>query len=158
MNEEERLLKVRNCANARIRRVARTVSDFYNVIMAPIGLHANQFTLLIPTYLVQDLTISHLAELAGLDRTTLARNLKVLEERGLINLRPGNDQRTRLIAITDLGRQTLLEALPLWEKAQQRLGDCLGEAHLAELLGNLEKLETLLSPNMAGLSEVDEER
>ena len=144
---------MQDCANARIRRAARAVSDFYNVIMAPVGLHANQFTLLIPTYLVQDLTISQLAQLARLDRTTLARNLKVLEERGLIRLRPGDDQRTRLIAITDLGRQILLEALPLWEKAQQQLGDYLDEAHLAGLLGDLERLETLLSSVTTALPE-----
>ncbi len=144
MNERERLLKVQGCTNIRMRRAARAVSDLYNAIMEPAGLHGNQFTLLIPTYLVQGLTISQLARLVDLDRTTLARNLNVLEERGLISLQPGDDQRTRVIVITDLGRQTLLEALPLWEKAQQQIYEYLGEAHLAELLRSLEMLENLL--------------
>ena len=146
MNERERLLRVRSCANSQMQRAARAVSDFYNAIMEPVGLHANQFTLLIPTSLVQGLTISELARLAGLDRTTLARNLKVLRQRGLITQRPGDDQRTRVIVITDLGRKTLLVALPLWEKAQQQFDDYLGEAHLTELLGDLDSLETLLPP------------
>jgi DNA-binding MarR family transcriptional regulator len=153
MNECERLLKARDCTNTRMRRAARAVSDFYNVIMEPAGLHANQFTLLIPAYLAQDLTISQLAQLAGLDRTTLARNLKVLEERGLIRLRPGDDQRTRVIGITDLGRQTLLEALPLWEKAQQQISDYLGQTQLAGLLGYVDLLETLLPPQRPEPSE-----
>src|SRR5689334_3946378 len=100
--------------------------------MEPAGLHANQFTLMIPAYLVHGLTITQLAQMSGLDRTTLARNLKVLEERGLIRLQPGRDQRTRVISITDAGRQSLLEALPLWEKAQQEVSDYLGQAHLAK--------------------------
>ena len=146
MNERERLLKVRSCTNTRMRRAARAVSDFYNVIMEPAGLHANQFTLLIPAYLAQGSTITQLAQLAGLDRTTLARNLKVLEERGLIRLQPGDDQRTRVVVITDQGRQTLLEALPMWEKAQQQLYEHLGKTHLAEFLAHLDMLETLLPP------------
>lgn len=153
MNENERLLKVRGCANMQMRRAARSVSDFYNAIMEPAGLHANQFTLLIPTYLVENLTISQLAQLSGLDRTTLARNLKVLEERGFISLRPGDDQRTRLIVLTNQGRQTLLEALPLWEKAQQQFHEYLGEAHLADFLGSLDRLETLLPQKLLEPSE-----
>ena len=132
-----------------MRRAARAVSEIYDNIMAPTGLHANQFTLLIPAYLAQGLTINQLARLVDLDRTTLARNLKVLEDRGFISLRPGADQRTRVIAITDLGRQALLDALPLWEKAQQQIRDHLGEAHLAEFLGYLDKLETLPHPELS---------
>jgi DNA-binding MarR family transcriptional regulator len=127
-----------------MRRAARKVSDFYNSIMEGCGLHANQFTLLIPIYLAPALTINQLAHYADLDRTTLARNLKVLEKRGLISIRAGDDQRTRVVQITDLGRRTLLNALPLWEKAQEQFTNSLGEPYQAEFLDLLDQLDMLL--------------
>ncbi|MHB8627962.1 MAG: MarR family winged helix-turn-helix transcriptional regulator [Aggregatilineales bacterium] len=137
----------------RMRRAARAVSEFYNGIMEHSGLHANQFTLLIPVCLSRGLPINQLAQFTGLDRTTLARNLKLLEERALITMRPGDDHRTRMVQITERGRQTLLEALPLWEQAQQQLGDYLGESQLTDLIGHLDKLETLLPPDRSEPAE-----
>src|SRR5512142_2083340 len=93
--DRERLLNAQNCVNMRMRRTGRAMSDVYNAVMAPAGLHGNQFLLLAPIYLQPGITINQLAKWSDLDRTTLARNLKLLEERGIINISPGEDQRTR---------------------------------------------------------------
>ncbi len=140
--ESERLLNAQNCVNIHLRRTGRVVSNFYNDIMKPSGLHGNQFLLLVPVYLRPGITISQLAQQADLDRTTLARNLKLLEQRGLISLSPGKDQRTRTIEITAPGREKLLAALPLWEQAQQRINEFLGE-RLACFNQSLERLDQL---------------
>jgi DNA-binding MarR family transcriptional regulator len=145
--EFERLLNVQNCVGMRMRRASRALSDFYNAVMEPSGLHANQLSLLIPPYLKPGMTINALADFVALDRTTLARNLKLLQERRLITLRRGADQRTRVIQVTELGRQTVLEALPLWEKAQQQVLTSLGEKQLDQLLESLEKVEDLIDSN-----------
>jgi DNA-binding MarR family transcriptional regulator len=124
-----------------MRQVTRAMTDFYNAIMEPSGLHGNQFTLLVPPYLQPGITINQLARMAGLDRTTLARNLKLLEERQLIAIQPGEDQRTRVIHVTDAGREAVIKALPLWEKAQQQMVDALGQAGLNQFFGYLNQLE-----------------
>jgi DNA-binding MarR family transcriptional regulator len=142
--EFERLLNVQNCVGMRMRRATRAITDFYNAIMEPSGLHANQLSLLIPPYLKPGMTINALVDFVALDRTTLARNLKLLEDRQLITLRRGADQRTRVIHVTELGRQTVLEALPLWEKAQQQVLTSLGEKQLDHLLESLDKVEDLI--------------
>jgi DNA-binding MarR family transcriptional regulator len=141
--ERVRLGQAQNCANMRMRRAARELSEFYDRILAPSGLHGNQFTLLVRPYLQPGLTINELARLAGLDRTTLARNLRLLEERGLIAVRPGADLRTREIHTTELGRQALLRALPLWERAQREVTAALGEPRRRELYGDLDAIEQL---------------
>ncbi len=141
--ERERLLKARSCTNMRMRQATRALSDYYDAVMEPTGLHANQFMLLIPPYLHDGLTISQLAEIEALDRTTLARNLKLLEQRELIVLRPGQDQRTRVIEITERGRQILEAAFPLWEQAQQQVNALIGSNDLAHLYSTLSTLDKL---------------
>ncbi len=148
--ERERLLNARNCAAMRMRRAGRALGDFYNATMEPSGLHANQFVLLVPPYLNEGMTINQLAEFAGLDRTTLTRNLQVLVKLKLITLDPGQDQRTRVVHVTDLGRHTLLKALPLWEKAQKQVLAYLGQSEAAELYDHLDKLEEQLRSNQSG--------
>ncbi len=143
--ERDRLLNAQNCINMRMRRVGRSLSDFYNAVMEPSGLHGNQFLLLVPIYFQPGITINQLAKWADLDRTTLARNLKLLEEHEIIVLSPGKDQRTRTLHLTELGRQKLLDALPLWEKAQQQIVDTLGKEQVAQLFGCLDQLEALFS-------------
>jgi DNA-binding MarR family transcriptional regulator len=61
----------------------------------------------------------------GLERTTLVRNLKVLAGKGWIQPVPcaGRGLRHRLTA---KGEATLLQAVPLWQSAQERI-----EANLA---------------------------
>jgi DNA-binding MarR family transcriptional regulator len=141
--ERQRLLQAQGCVNLRLRRATRALSEFYNRAMEPSGLHGNQFTLLIPPYFKPGLTINQLAHFTGLDRTTLARNLKLLEARRLISIKPGQDQRTRVIHLTELGRQALLRALPLWEQAQRQVTAALGATELDRLFGDLDSLEDL---------------
>lgn len=143
MLNQKNLFSPLNCTAMRMRRATRWITDLYNGIMEPSGLHANQLMLLIPLHLTPGLTINQLAEFAALDRTTLTRNLKLLEDRQLIMLAPGEDQRTRVIRLTEHGEEALQTALPLWEKAQRQVVAQLGEAHLHELFGYLDKIEEL---------------
>jgi len=139
-SERERLLQAQHCTNASLRRASRALSAFYNRVLEPSGLHGNQFSLLAPIALIPDLTIKQLAALVDLDRTTLARDLKLLKERGLIDLEPGQDQRTRVVTLTPTGQTALNTALPLWEHAQQSVAEALD---VATLMTTLKTLETL---------------
>ena len=80
----------------------------------------------------------------GLDRSTLGRNLRVLENEGLLRLAGGEDQRNRLVELTPAGQAALERGLPAWEEAQRRLAGRLGEERsgaLAALLVELERLD-----------------
>ena len=86
------------------------------------------------------LSISSLAEAMGLDRSTLGRNLRVLEGEGLVTLVEGEDMRNRIVLLTETGRERLAAALPAWEAAQQRLIDRLGAEKRETLLKLLDEL------------------
>ncbi|MNK69448.1 MarR family protein [compost metagenome] len=85
-------------------------------------------------------SISTLAEAMGLDRSTLGRNLRVLEGDGLVTLVEGEDMRNRIVLLTEAGAERLKAALPAWEAAQQRLIDRLGAEKRETLLKLLDEL------------------
>ncbi len=150
MNEQdtERLTRIcrkieDSCMGMRVRRAARAVGNFYDLHLKSVGLKGTQFTLLNAIFLNPSITITQLADLLLLNRTTLNRNLKPLERQGLIRISPGEDHRTRILQLTREGRSILQQALPLWLEAQSGVVETLGirTQRLAEDLSLLEKLE-----------------
>ena len=62
------------------------------------------------------------ASLLAMDRTTLTAALKPLERRGLVEvLRDKSDRRTRILKLTDDGRDLLARALPIWKRTHDEV-------------------------------------
>ena len=72
-------------------------------------------------------------ELVELDRSTLGRNLRVLEKLGLVQLGPGKDQREQVADLTPSGRLSLLAGDPLWDRAQADIADRIGAGGVTQL-------------------------
>jgi DNA-binding MarR family transcriptional regulator len=115
------------CVCFHLRRSARTVTQFYDRTLAPSGLRATQFTLMTVVRRTGGLPFSSLADVLGMDRTTLTRNLRPLEREGLVKIEPGSDRRVRLVRLTSRGERKQAEAEPLWAKAHARVTDGIGE-------------------------------
>jgi DNA-binding MarR family transcriptional regulator len=130
-----------NCMN--IRRASRAVTEFYDEVLRPSGLTIAQMSLLRRLDEAGTATISELAALLRIDRTTLNRNLKPLTEAGLITVRAGKDSRTRQVAPTEAGRAAAARAWALWGEAQAAMKEYLGEDDLVKLTELLSKLEAL---------------
>ena len=116
-----------SCACHRVRTAARAVTRAYDDALRPVGLRATQLSVLVAAAADDALSITALAKLMGMDRSTLARNLRPLETEGLIAVGDEGWRRSRALTITKKGRSRLQEALPLWEKAQQALQRKLGD-------------------------------
>lgn len=132
--------KYMDCACFNLRKTARAVTQLYDEALRPSGLRCTQFSLLIAATRLEPVTVTHLAEIAVMDRTTLARNLRPLEKEGLMNVTPGDDQRTRIVTVTPRGKEVLLQAFPLWEKAQAWVIKGLGLNRWKSLRMNLEEV------------------
>jgi DNA-binding MarR family transcriptional regulator len=115
------------CVCFHLRRSARTVTQFYDHTLAPSGLRATQFTLMTVVRRTGGLPFSSLADVLGMDRTTLTRNLRPLEREGLLKIESGSDRRVRLVRLTCLGERKQSEAQPLWAKAHARVTEGIGE-------------------------------
>jgi DNA-binding MarR family transcriptional regulator len=115
------------CACHRVRTAARFVTRAYDEALRPVGLRATQLSVLVAAAADDALSITALAKLMGMDRSTLTRNLRPLEAEGLVKLGNEGWRRSRTLRITARGRSRLREAVPLWEKAQQNLQEKLGD-------------------------------
>jgi DNA-binding MarR family transcriptional regulator len=121
------------CACLKVRTAARAVTRLYDDAFRPVGLRATQLSVLVAVASSQAVSIASLSRLLGMDRSTLTRNLRPLEEKGLVALGPEGHHRSRTLNITSRGEQLVRKALPLWEKIQQKLREELKNPHWTNL-------------------------
>ena len=131
--------KYDDCACFNLRKATRAVTQLFDGALQPIGLRGTQLGTLVAISSAGSATISRLAEWLVMDRTTLTRDLKPLEKQRLVKIVSGKDRRTRCVALTARGRETLLKALPLWEETQARIVKGLGQDRFQVLLEGLSK-------------------
>ena len=125
------------CACFNIRRAARAITQFYDEVLRPTGLGANQLSLLAVVSHLGPLTVNRLAEAALMDRTTVTRNLKPLANQDFLRIYPGEDRREREVSLTRKGKGVLKRAYPLWKRAQARMMKGLGPQRFGRLVNDL---------------------
>jgi DNA-binding MarR family transcriptional regulator len=144
INSSEFSQAVSTCACFNLRKASRVITQHFDEILKPSGLHVTQFTLLAAVAIVKSATINELAEILVMDRTTLTRNLKPLERESWLKSEPGQDQRTRVISLTANGEAVLAKALPLWKQAQSSVEEMLGQQRMSEMLAHLMEASALM--------------
>ncbi len=134
----------RDCICFNLRKAARAVTQAYDAGLEPSGLRVTQFSILVGLSLGERFPMTQFADALVMDRTTLTRNLRPLEGRGLVRIEQGLDRRERYIALTDAGREALDRALPLWRTAQARALKRVGDAQWSALRGGLAALTAVM--------------
>jgi DNA-binding MarR family transcriptional regulator len=110
------------CAGMASRLAARRITNFLEERMAASGLSLSQFGLMAQVAAASDDTLGALADRMGLDQSTLSRNLRGLEMGGLVEIAmTGEDQRRRVVWLTEEGAGRLQAAIPVWRKAHGAL-------------------------------------
>lgn len=121
-----------------VRRVDPVLNWLYDEALRPSGLATTQYALLSTLSRVgRPLPHGELAAMQEMAGTTLSRTLKPLARDGLVRIQPGEDRRTRYVAITETGEAVLEEARPLWRSVQERVVAEVGEERVERLLGEL---------------------
>lgn len=129
------------CALTHLRQAMRAVTQMYDAAMVPTGLRSTQFSLLSAAAAAGKTTMGELAEETVMDRTTLTRNLHILEEKGLVRIDAGaDDQRQRLVSVTPKGLEAIVRAAPFRARAQQRVEKHLGARDFEKTLSSLRSL------------------
>jgi DNA-binding MarR family transcriptional regulator len=128
------------CTCGELRRAARAITLLYDNAFKSSGLLSTQFGVLQIICNIDFIRISDLAGKLGMDRTTLTRNLSVLERQGFIEISQGKDHRTRIVTATQKGRSAVAKAILLWNEVQHKVKQEMGESSWSELMQNLGKL------------------
>lgn len=144
VKEPEAKAPAEPCYCMQARRASRALTEIYERELAPFGITLPQFSLLRSCQRLGPIGISDFATRLKLDRTTLGRNLKLLEKAGLVALDENNaDQRERLVSLTREGARRVEQALGAWSAAQEKVKHGLGKPSLAALNLLVKEIEAL---------------
>jgi len=102
------------------------MTALYDDALAPIGVNLAQFSLLRNISWQQPVSLTDLARVVELDRSTVGRNVKVLARMGLTAAGVQDDGREATVVLTKKGRTVLNEGAPLWDAAQARVEGAVG--------------------------------
>jgi DNA-binding MarR family transcriptional regulator len=114
------------CACLSFRQASRMVTQLFDDALMPVGLLSTQLPVLIVLSLYRPLTITRLAAMLVMDRTTLTKNLKPLVAKGYVRSVKGEDKRKTLLDLTAQGEAVLVKSYPLWRSAQKQIVEGLG--------------------------------
>jgi DNA-binding MarR family transcriptional regulator len=103
--------------------VARVLTQLYDGRLRASGIEAPQFALMLTLDKEGPCSQTIIGRRYALDKTTVSRNLRLLQRRGWVAVLPARDRRERRIALTAEGRRRLALARPQWKKAQAELRD-----------------------------------
>lgn len=123
-----------HCTAAKVRRLARRVSQIYDDALTPYGLTVGQFGLLSSLSRRIGIGVGGLAERLAADASTVSRLLRPLQASGLIMIETNpDDGRAKAIRLTDAGAEKRRAARAGWEMAQAQVATALGDGRLAAL-------------------------
>ena len=133
------------CTSFKLRQLMRSVSQHYDAEMAKAGLKTTQYSLLSHVLKLGPLRPGELARAMTMDASTLTRNMKPLVTAGWIALDAGSDARSRLVSITDAGRDKRTEAQHRWKVAQDGINQLLGAQRVQALHALVDESLALLT-------------
>jgi DNA-binding MarR family transcriptional regulator len=116
------------CLCLHVQRAARALARRFDEALRPLDVTNGQFSLMMSLNRPEPPTISAVASLLAMDRTTLTAALKPLERRGLIEVFVDpDDRRLRRIRLTSGGERLLAQAVPIWKETHEAVDVLLGE-------------------------------
>jgi DNA-binding MarR family transcriptional regulator len=130
----------RTCACFNFRKASRSVTQFFDQILAPTGLRSTQLVILITAQLLGPSSIARLARELVMDRSTLTRNLKPLMKMGMVRFVHGEGGKQKTVEVTIDGQASLLKSAPYWEQAQSHLIARFGVDAWNRLMGDLSSI------------------
>jgi DNA-binding MarR family transcriptional regulator len=147
-------VKPQGCTNLKLRQLMRRVAQHYDAEVGKTGLKGTQYSLLSYVAKFGPIRPADLAREMKIDASTLSRNLRPLIDAGWLAMGPGADRRSRLVSVTDEGREKRQEAQRRWRVAQEAINDIVGTRRVVQLHALMDECLELLSPLPAG--EIDE--
>lgn len=117
------------CVGLRAGRLQRLIGRRFDQALRPLGLSISQMEVLSAlTIIGTSARPSDLAAGLGIERSTMSRNLALMEQHGLIEpTETSPTGRSTRVGITDSGREQLAGATDAWRQAQESVTKQVGE-------------------------------
>jgi DNA-binding MarR family transcriptional regulator len=108
------------------------ITQLYDDVLQPTGLRSTQLVLLVLLAAEGEMSMSYMARQLSMSPSTLSRTLVPLERDGLLDI-VSNGKRGKLVRLSTAGENALTQAVPYWQKAQEKFLEQAGGAAWAEL-------------------------
>lgn len=118
--------------------IYREHAKFLNEKVKDENLSFGLFPLLISIYKNEGIIQEELAQLFHLNESTIARNLKKLEDKGFIKRIP--EKRTKRIQITDKGIKTAKKVMDYDDEWDEKIKEMIGDVEYNNLIKTLRKV------------------
>ena len=145
-NNNKKYRQLTECSCNMIRESARKITQFYEGSLREAGIKPTQFSILAALANTGPIQLTQLADRLLLERTSLTRNLDVLERNGWVELQTGEeDLRQRVVSLSKKGYEQLDQAIPYWKKAQKAIANEMGQdtiTGLREILSEMTEVIT----------------
>jgi len=129
-----------------MRKSARKITQFYENSLREAGIKPTQFAILATLANTGPIQLTQLADRLALERTSLTRNLNILERNTWIDIQPGEeDSRQRVVSLTRNGYKQLDHAIPYWQKAQKSIAKDMGQDTITELRRTLDEMTEIIT-------------
>jgi len=118
------------CTCSKLRQLTRKVTNLYDRYLAPHEVSVGQYSLLVKIGRAGVIGFIPLAELMGMDRSTLSRTLKPLMQAGWIEAGEQDtlqDKRSFTVQLTEPGKKKCEQCRPDWLRAQRHIDGLLGK-------------------------------
>lgn len=129
------------CVGARLRTLNRVVTRIYDDQLRPLGIRFSQLNVLMLIVGRGPMTPAEIGAVLALEKSTLSRNLRVLEGQGWLVRRPDGSGGGAKLEATALGRETIVEADALWQAGQQAALDLLGKSQCAGIRAAFDRVQ-----------------
>ena len=145
-NKRRKYKQLSECSCNMMRKSARKITQFYENNLREAGIKPTQFSILAALANTGPIQLTQLADRLVLERTSLTRNLNVLERNTWIDIQPGEeDSRQRVVSLTRNGYKQLDCAIPYWQKAQKAIAKDMGQETITRLRIMLDEMTEIIT-------------
>ncbi len=135
----ERLSLIRSmsqqCIAVRIRLLSRMVTNIYDSALSPFGVKLNQISILVFVHLAGDVGYDSLCRQLKMEKSTASRNIERMKKKGWLDIVSVKEERRKFLKITPAGEFLLGKVHGVWEDAQKKALNLLGEEGTEVLCG-----------------------
>ena len=134
------------CFCANMRKASRALSKLYNSALEECGLPSTQYSLLSHLKRLGPVSFTALSKDIRLERTTLVRNLRLLETQGYVEITGNTRPNPHFIRLTPAGEALQARGKRYWNNAQATVRDMLSDEERLVLEKILLKFISLPDP------------
>jgi DNA-binding MarR family transcriptional regulator len=145
-NNNRKYQQLTECSCNMMRKSARKITQFYENSLREAGIKPTQFAILASLANTGPIQLTQLADRLLLERTSLTRNLNILERNTWIDIQPGEeDSRQRVVSLSKSGYKQLDYAIPYWQKAQKAIAKDMGQDTITGLKRTLDEMTEIIT-------------